>query len=138
MQMENNVFVQHQGRDPSDHAPLLISKSTRLDNKLKPFRFLNVWASKQGFLDVVEESWSQFFTSSPLRILSDKLRNVKQALKQWSTDSFRGIFLAVQKVEQEVLEVEMAYDNNLTDLFLVDLQESHARLRQTLVIEEGF
>lgn len=32
--------VKHLARDPSDHAPLLVSSSTRLDNKPKMFRSL--------------------------------------------------------------------------------------------------
>ncbi|XP_071917049.1 uncharacterized protein [Coffea arabica] len=54
--MANSVLIQHLGRDPSDHSPLLLSTSTRLDNKPKPFCFLKVWTSKEGFLDVINDS----------------------------------------------------------------------------------
>ncbi|XP_027157161.1 uncharacterized protein LOC113758554 [Coffea eugenioides] len=49
-----SMSVQHLGREPSDHAPLLVSASTRLDNKPKPFCFLNVWTSKEDLLDAEE------------------------------------------------------------------------------------
>ncbi|XP_071912404.1 uncharacterized protein [Coffea arabica] len=109
MQMENTIVVQHLGRDPSDHAPLLLSAATRLDGKLVPFRFLNVWVAKLGFLDVVKESWSTAFTGSPLKT-----------------------------TEQKVLEAEISHDTHLSDELLLNLQKACARLRNALVVEEEF
>ena len=50
LEMQQQVMVQHLGRDPSDHSPLLLSRVTRLDNKPKPFRFLNVWTAHKDLL----------------------------------------------------------------------------------------
>ncbi|XP_071926046.1 uncharacterized protein [Coffea arabica] len=109
MLMENNILVQHLGRDPSDHAPLLISASTRLDDKPRSFRFLNIWTTKPGFIDVIKESWSISSPSSPL-----------------------------QTAEQRVLEAEIDHDNHPSERSLVAVQEARARLKHTLVIEEEF
>ena len=92
MRIEANVLVRHLGRDPSNHAPLLMSASTRLDDKSKAFRFWNVWTLNKELLDVISESWSSSVTGSPLHILSAKLCNVKQALKCWSKELFGYIF----------------------------------------------
>ncbi|XP_071918905.1 uncharacterized protein [Coffea arabica] len=53
------VSVTHLARDPSNHSPLLLSFTTRLDDKPRPFRFLNAWATHPGFLEVVRKSWQQ-------------------------------------------------------------------------------
>ncbi|XP_071926502.1 uncharacterized protein [Coffea arabica] len=58
LQMGSSISVQHLARDPSDHSPLLMSAVTRLDNKPKPFRFLNVWTTKGGVLEVIRDAWS--------------------------------------------------------------------------------
>ncbi|XP_027090440.2 uncharacterized protein [Coffea arabica] len=135
---EHGFGVQHLGRDPSDHAPLLISAVTRLDNKPKPFRFLNVWTKNTGLLDVIAESWGQPMSGSPLRVLSEKLRVVKQALRAWSKTEFGDIFVAVRQAEKAVMEAEEDYDHHPSDAKWVRLQEARARLRNNLTIEEGF
>ena len=81
LQMDSSFLVQHLARDPSDHSPLLMIASSRLDHKPKPFRFLNVWTTKAGLLDVIRDAWSGERGGAPLGILASKLRAVKHALK---------------------------------------------------------
>ncbi|XP_071933165.1 uncharacterized protein [Coffea arabica] len=101
MKLKNTVVVQHLGRDPSDHAPLLLSTVTRLNGKPVPFRFLNVWVAKSGFLDVVKESWSTVFTGSPFTVLLGKLQRVKQALRQCNLQEARARLRNALVVEEE-------------------------------------
>ncbi|XP_027184096.1 uncharacterized protein LOC113782402 [Coffea eugenioides] len=138
MRMENAFIVQHLGRDPSDHAPLLLSAVTRLDGKPMPFRFLNVWTTKPDFLDVIKECWSFSFPGSSLKILAEKLRRAKQALRQWSRSSFGDIFLAIRTAEQKMVEAEIAHDDHPSDGLLMNLHETRARLRNALMVEGEF
>ncbi|XP_071901311.1 uncharacterized protein [Coffea arabica] len=55
LHLQHQVAVQHLGRDPSDHSPLLLSVVTRLDDKPRPFRFLNFWTMHKGFLDIIRD-----------------------------------------------------------------------------------
>ena len=64
--MHHQVTIQHLGRDPSGHAPLLLSVVTRLDNKPRPFRFLNIWTMHKDLLGVVRECWAQPMGGSPM------------------------------------------------------------------------
>ncbi|XP_071933775.1 uncharacterized protein [Coffea arabica] len=136
--MDNSFTVQHLGRDPSDHAPLLLSASTMLDNKPKPFWFLNVWTSKEGFLDVVKQCWADDVPGSPLRVLSIKLGKMKNSFKRWSREMFEDIFMASKDAEREVMEAEVAYDNDPIEQLLLKLQKARVKLRNTLAVEEGF
>nr|XP_027066014.1 uncharacterized protein LOC113691883 [Coffea arabica] len=138
MRMESDFTVRHLGKDPSDHAPLLLSAVTRLDGKPLPFHFLNVWTTKPGFLDVVKQCWSGSLPGSPLKVLSEKLRKTKQALRQWSRSSFRDIFLEIQSAEQKVVEAELAHDDNPSEKLLIQLHKARVRLRNALVVEEEF
>nr|XP_027061902.1 uncharacterized protein LOC113688298 [Coffea arabica] len=115
-----------------------IGRATRLDSKPKPFRFLNFWTKNPGFLDVIKGSWAAPSTGSPLRVLSDKLRRVKHALRQWSRSSFGDIFFASRTAEQKVLEAEIAHDNHPSDGLLLSLQEERAKLRRAVVVEKEF
>ncbi|XP_027170444.1 uncharacterized protein LOC113770234 [Coffea eugenioides] len=130
--------VQHLGREPSDHAPLLMSSSTRLDNKPKPFRFLNVWTTKPGFLDVIRRSWAAPCSGRPLQRLSAKLRNVKRDLQVWSRVEFGNIFDAVKRAEGEVAAAEDAFGNEPSQSHWLALQEARAIMRNSLAREEGF
>ncbi|XP_071924697.1 uncharacterized protein [Coffea arabica] len=138
MRMGSEFTVQHLGRDPSDHAPLLLSAVTRLDGKPSPFRFLNVWTTKSGFMDVVRECWSGSLPGSPLKVLSEKLRKMKHALRHWSRSSFGDIFLETWSPEQKVAEAEIAHDDNPSEELLLQLQEARAPLRNALRVEEEF
>ena len=52
-----SVTVSHLARHPSDHAPLLMAVSIRLDGKPRCFRFINAWADYDDFRGVVKQSW---------------------------------------------------------------------------------
>ncbi|XP_071917289.1 uncharacterized protein [Coffea arabica] len=138
MELPYQFMVQHLGRDPSDHAPLLLSVDTRLDNKPKPFRFLNIWTTHPDFLGVIKDCWVHPVNGSPLQVLASKLRNVKNALKQWSRTTFGDIFEGVRSAERVVTESETAYDLDPTEQRRSELHHARARLRRALVVEEGF
>ena len=91
--------VIHLARYLFDHAPLKISFVTRLDNKLRPFYFLNVWASKQSLLDVIRSAWKLDVSGSPLRMLCSKLLNTRRAIQEWNKQFFGNVFDAVRRAE---------------------------------------
>ena len=113
-----NFGVRHLGSDPFDHAPLLLSASTRLDNKPKSFRFLNVWTSKVELLDVIRLSWISHCPGRPLQRLAAKLRFTKHAIQQWSRDHFGNIFDLVKQAEEAVGAAEAALDSVPTTFYV--------------------
>ena len=133
-----SFMVQHLAREPSDHSPLLISTSTRLDNKPKPFRFLNIWMSRPEFLDVIRSSWAVPCSGKPLQRLAAKLRSVKRAVQLWSREVFGNIFDAVKQAEEAVEVAENAFINEPSQPHWLSLQEARAILKNSLVREEAF
>ncbi|XP_027183993.1 uncharacterized protein LOC113782301 [Coffea eugenioides] len=112
LQIGSSILVQHLSRDPPDHALLLMTAPTWLDNKPKPFRFLNVWTTKAGLLDVIHDSWSCPMSGQHLCVLAIKFHTIKQVLKGWSRESFGNIFRAVKEAERAVLEAEVAQEQD--------------------------
>ena len=51
-----SISVVHLARHLSDHASLKISFASRLDNKLRPFLFLDVWTTKPELLEVIRSA----------------------------------------------------------------------------------
>ncbi|XP_071924873.1 uncharacterized protein [Coffea arabica] len=133
-----NFEVRHLGREPSDHAPLLLSALTRLDNKPRPFCFLNVWTLKVELLDVIRVSWASACHGRPLQQLAAKLRLTKHAIQQWSREHFGNIFDAVKQAEEAVMAAEAALDSDLSQQQWLALQEARAVLKNSLVKEEAY
>ena len=82
------VSVEHLARHPSDHTPIRISFATRLDNKPRPFRFLNVWTSKADLLEVIRGAWDRPVNEAPLRVLCLKLMVTRRAIQEWNKHTF--------------------------------------------------
>nr|XP_027120471.1 uncharacterized protein LOC113737437 [Coffea arabica] len=132
-----NFQVQHLGRDPSDHAPLLLSAITRLDNKPRAFWFLNFWTSKPELLEVIRRGWEGSFSGPPLQRLASKLRQVKKHLQSWSREQFGNIFDAVRVAEERASMAEAHFDDNPSKPKLLALQEARAVLRNAFCKEES-
>nr|XP_027096078.1 uncharacterized protein LOC113715975 [Coffea arabica] len=130
--------VQHLCRDPSDHAPLLLSAVTNLDDKPKPFRFMNFWTSKPELLDVIKCQWNRRFSGPLLNIFAQKLRKVKAALRIWSRNVFGDIFESVKVAEQRAFKAELSYDDDASEANLVELHEAQAQLRRSHGVEHMF
>lgn len=76
------VDIEHLIRSGSDHAPLLISFSTKVEKIIKSFKFLNFWLKDESFMEVVGEQWTTDFAANPFTIFHYKLKNLKKALSQ--------------------------------------------------------
>ena len=92
----STISVVHLARHPSNHAPLKIFFAYRLDNKPRPFRFLNVCTSKPDLLEVIPRSWGLEMQGSLLRILCSKMLATRKAIQEWNKQSFGNIFDAVR------------------------------------------
>lgn len=97
--MNVQLAIHHLSHAPSGHAPLLMVDSTRVDNKPRPFRFLNLWTSHHGFLDVVHRHWQGDFLGSPMQVLAATLQHVKKAFKSCSQQVFGVIFEVVKQAK---------------------------------------
>ncbi|XP_071901045.1 uncharacterized protein [Coffea arabica] len=133
-----SVSVSHLVRAPSDHAPLLISLAPKVDCRSRSFRFLNVWPSKVGFLDMVKSAWQVEVVGSPFSVVWGKLKNVSRALRIWNRQVFGDVFENVRKGGAAVAEAEMRVQVDLSDEAHLELQQAQANLNRQLAIEEQF
>lgn len=68
-------------RDYSDHSSMLLEFSTPEPRPPSPFKFLNFWAEKSEFLDLVRIAWQTQISGNPMFRLTTKLRIVKHSLR---------------------------------------------------------
>jgi len=68
-------------RDYSDHSSMILEFSTPEPRPPYPFKFLNFWADRSEFMDLVRNAWQTQITGNPMYRLTSKLRIVKHSLK---------------------------------------------------------
>ena len=124
--MQSTVI--HLARIASDHSPLLVSHKTCSDSAKKSFRFLHFWTKQPDFLETVREAWDLDFQCSPLYALTNKLKKVKSALKNWSFNSVGNIFDNLKRMEHEVQCLEELVKTDFTDSNHSALQEAKAKM----------
>ncbi|XP_071922584.1 uncharacterized protein [Coffea arabica] len=132
------VSVVHLARHPSDHSPLKISFRSRLDNKPRPFRFLNMWTARPDLMEVIREAWNRDVQGSPLRIFCAKLMAVRRNIQRWNRQVFGNIFDAVKRAEAGLQRAEKVVETDASEEAQMELQGAQAELRRVLAVEEQF
>ncbi|XP_071905753.1 uncharacterized protein [Coffea arabica] len=132
------ISVVHLARHPSDHAPMKISFSSRLDNRPRLFRFLNVWTSQPSLLEVIRATWDTAVQGSLLRVLYLKLLATWRAIQQWNKHYFGNIGTAVKEAEVVLERAKGGVTNDDSDEDPEELHKAQAELNRALAIEEQF
>ncbi|KAL0456497.1 UNVERIFIED_CONTAM: hypothetical protein Slati_0988900 [Sesamum latifolium] len=76
-------------------------------------------------------------TSCGMTRLEEKLKRLKQHLRQWNKDIFRNIFENI-KTAEEVAVAEQNFDENSIDANLISMNQSTTLLQQALITKENF
>ena len=93
-------------RDYSDHC-LVILKTKLVDWGPKPFKVLDLWLNQKGYQKLVQESWSKDQQGGWGGIvLKNKLRNLKNTIKQWSKDIADINVSRIQNLRQKLNDLE--------------------------------
>ncbi|KAF9617933.1 hypothetical protein IFM89_039226 [Coptis chinensis] len=72
----------------SDHAPLIGWHESIPKPRNAPFKFFNMWLSHPNFMALVKNSWEEYIEGHELFILAQKLKRLKDAIKNWNKHSF--------------------------------------------------
>lgn len=65
----------------SDHSPCVVKFLNPTHPRKHMFKYLKMWASDSRFMDVVATAWSTEVRGTPMYILVQKMKAVKQSLK---------------------------------------------------------
>lgn len=133
-----NSSIYHLNRSSSDHAPLLLSIKSPLDQCPKVFKFQHMWTTHENFENIVQTSWNEDTCSFGLRKFSIKLRKLKEVLKKWNKKTFGDIFQAVRDMEDEVLQLEVEYENDRKEENRIALDKGRVKLLEDLKREKVY
>lgn len=67
----------------SDHKPILLLLEEEENLGPIPFRFIPLWADREGFMDTVKKAWFTHVPGSPSYVWEKKLKATKTTLKEW-------------------------------------------------------
>ncbi|XP_058759244.1 uncharacterized protein LOC131632513 [Vicia villosa] len=152
---EWNVTDQRVGkRDISDHSPIWLN-SGKKNWGPKPFRFNNAWFNHELFKPFIKEEWSKLIVEGNGDfILYEKLKLLKQRIRDWNRDVFGWIDLRVIQNVDNLNELDSLlvdhFGGNIRDLVTnrskvtkeiwntLNMKESMIRLKsRQLWLEEG-
>lgn len=102
-------------RSTSDHSPMLIQIDEGVSFHPSSFKCQNMWIKHPDFLKILEYSWNLPAWGSPFDIFFQRLKSVKQHMKIWNKDIFGNIFDNVKKVEDKLLQAQIALEHCWTD-----------------------
>ncbi|KAL3361773.1 hypothetical protein AABB24_014579 [Solanum stoloniferum] len=89
----NKTVVNHLAIASSDHAPLLVDFTNRVEEFQKYFKFLNIWTEHPEFLEVVRKEWVEECHGNPMWKLHRKLKKTTTALSRWSKVTYFGTYI---------------------------------------------
>lgn len=97
-------------RSISDHCPLLVCSKEKNWGP-KPFRFLNCWISHPNYSKIISETWQH---SSHMNI-KEKLKKVKERLKEWNRKEFGFIESQIDALELKINKIDSLANDRLLE-----------------------
>ena len=96
----------------SDHSPCTVTLFNDNDWGATPFKFFNMWANHDKFLETVSNAWSRNLRGTAMYKFCRKLKAVKDPLKDLNRKHFSHISAKAEAAEEELIRAQQQlYDN---------------------------
>nr|TKR98958.1 hypothetical protein D5086_0000197870 [Populus alba] len=128
-----NISVHVQFDNPgafSDHSPATVAFFTRQSMGKQSFKFFNMWANHDTFLDLVAAHWPYRIYGSPMFILCKRLKNLKRPLRDLNKLHFSHISERVARAEATLDSHQTIFSQDRDN---IHLQAVDKQLRQGLI-----
>lgn len=123
-------------RDHSDHSSMVLTLSSPLPHSPSPFKFLNVWADREDFLDIVKSAWESPVHGTPIYSFTTKLRLLKHTLKSLHRHHTSHISNRVAEAKHRWTSAQILLDESPASEDLLAAERNHAKLYSHLCKEE--
>lgn len=101
-----NLGVKALERRWSDHFPIMLGDSNR-DFGPKPFNLFDTWLAGEDMENLVRMEWDkEVITKRPDCVFKDKLKKVKNVLKNRCSVMFKSLEDELEKNKEEVVKIE--------------------------------
>ncbi|KAL8502771.1 hypothetical protein ACS0TY_021762 [Phlomoides rotata] len=111
-------------RISSDHHPIILRLHETSEHVVRPFRFQYMWTTHHSFMQTVSNSWAQLtMASSPIQLVTQKLKRLKATLKNWNRAVFKNIYVEMEEALEALnaIQAEVALYGDIEDWLLTEI-----------------
>ena len=120
----NSTFLP---RSVSDHSASVTAMGTASYRPKPPFKFLNFWAEKEEFMEIVSSLWKEKIEGNPFIQLTTKMWLVRDKLRNLHQHNSSHITRRVCKAKADWDKVQIDLDTNPTNAGLQEQERVCAR-----------
>ncbi|XP_077219708.1 uncharacterized protein LOC143853894 [Tasmannia lanceolata] len=108
----------------SDHCKITVSLFPHPSLGPKPFKFMNMWLADTSLYPIVEMAWQTKVRGNPMYVLTQKLKEVRNKIRQWHKDVFGRINNVVPIIRKNLEETQNSLAANPADRDLIQKENS--------------
>lgn len=106
--------------DSFDHSPILVKNHSQVGGR-HPFKYFHMCSQDPSFQAKVSSSWSENMEGTQMFRVVQKLKKVKNALKNLNKDDFQQIHISDARGYQNLLNCEKLFNKIQLWLRIVNL-----------------
>lgn len=119
----------------SDHAHAILYVAEKIGGP-RPFKFTSCWMRHKEFKKILQESWEQKVEGSPLKILHQKLKNLKEPLRKLNNEYFSNISDRVEAARKDLENTQKALMQSPYDTELQQREKNELAIYADLLYAE--
>lgn len=126
-------------KSKSDHFPLLLDMKREVKQFASSFKFMRIWSSHPNCKSIVQDVWNDTIIGSPMVVLSQKLKNLNNKLKEWNKSVFGHVNANVQAAMPQLEGVQQQIDTDgYSDLLMGQEKAAQVELEKALTFQEQY
>ncbi|GFZ08668.1 hypothetical protein Acr_20g0004760 [Actinidia rufa] len=102
----------------SDHSPCIVTLLGENDRGPSPFKFFNMWAKHDNFLELVSSAWQMQMDGTAMYKLCKRLKALKGPLKILNKQQFSHISARTEEAEENLVQAQQQLHDNPGDSVL--------------------
>ena len=97
-----------------------------------------MWIKHLTFMETVSQNWSLPVEGYGMYAVANKLKRLRQCLREWNKTMFGNIFYKIAQAEELVRQKDILLEQVNTDEAREEWSRAHAGLLHTLAMEEVY
>ncbi|KAL2904668.1 LINE-1 reverse transcriptase-like protein [Bienertia sinuspersici] len=96
----------------SDHSPGVLMGNNTVGKGIKPFKYFNMWSTALDYKERIKRGWNQEYQGCLMFQLRQKLKAIKQELKELNRLQFSNIHLETEDAHNSLLQIQKELQDN--------------------------
>ncbi|GFY87986.1 hypothetical protein Acr_05g0016250 [Actinidia rufa] len=123
----------------SDHSPCTVTLFEVNERGVSPFKFFNMWANHDKFLEIVSNSWGMQLRGTAMYKLCRKLKAAKDPLRDLNKKHFSHIAARTEAAEEDLIQAQQQLHDSPRDYNLqIKVPELRAKVLKLTKAELSF